>query len=182
MDSLGHSHVVPGTLITFLQKHSENRRVFVLFFLLVDKELYFNARNTCQHLTMAPRADDADMARSEVGLPMRPLQNLSLKIGGLKKELKCAEKEKKKPTHNNPKKCFIICLKAKIKYPLSGTQSSACFWQESSILTHAYHFPWSLGEPIGDLQNHRALATSLKAQLYTRRHQQRVPACTCRGT
>lgn len=129
------------------------------FFLLgVAKELYFNARNTCQHPTMAPRAEDANVTRSEVGLPMRPLQNLSRKTVGLKKQMKCAEKKKTKTIHNNQKIYFIICLKARIKYPLSGTQSSACFWQESSILTHAYHFPWSPGEPISALQSHRALA------------------------
>lgn len=137
LDSLGHSHVVPGTLITFLQKHSENRRVFVLFFLLVAKELYFNARNTCQHPTMAPRADDADMTRGEVGLPMRPLQNLSLKIGGLKKELKCAEKEKKKTNPQQPKKMLHNLLESENKIP-SVRNSVVCLLLAGEQHPHAH--------------------------------------------
>lgn len=66
-----------------------------LFFLLwVAKESYFKARNTCQHPSTAPRADDANMTWREVRLQMRPLQNLSRKTGGSKKEMKCAEEEK----------------------------------------------------------------------------------------
>lgn len=103
-DTLSRGCVAPRALVPFLQKHSKASGIlFSFFFLLwVAKESYFKVRNTCQHPSTAPRADDANMTRSEVRLQMRPLQNLSQKTGGLKKEMKCSEKKKKtKKGENN---------------------------------------------------------------------------------
>lgn len=63
---------------------------------------------------MAPRAGDANMTRSEVRLQMRPLQNLSRKTGGLKKEMKCAEK---KTTPKQPNKLLHNLLGSENKIP-----------------------------------------------------------------
>ena len=113
--------------------------MFVFFLLRVAKELYFKVRNTCQHPSTATRADDANMTRSEVRLQMRPLQNLFWKTGGLKKEMKCAEEKKKTTTTPHPTNCFIICLKVRIKDPLSGTRSSPRFWQGSGTYPACVH-------------------------------------------
>lgn len=122
----------------FLQKPSEDSRVFVFFLLWVAKESYFKARNTCQHPSMAPRADDANMTRSEVRLQMRPLQNLSQKTGGLKKEMKCAEK------NNTPNKLLHNLLESENKIPsvrnlifsslLAGERHVSCLRASSCAL------------------------------------------------